>query len=259
MGRWLMRLALAAAGIMAGEIALAYTEALPHGGPTLDAHELLRYLHIVLLVFWLGPDVAIVVAGSFAANPALNAAQRAGAARMMEYYEIMPRVCMSLMLTVGGLLSEHVGLAHPWWQMAGIWLLGPVWLGLTLAAYFGAAGAGTLAGRLERLLRMVLVVAVPASVAYSISTGRLAEAPYVGGKLLLFALILVLGLLAARAWAPFRDGVRRLAVEGTSAALDAQVTTSFRAGRRYVIGVWIALALAALSGVVQPGVVDPMP
>ena len=224
---------------------------------TLSAHELTRYLHVVLLVFWLGPDVGIVIAGTHATNTALNAAQRAGAARMMQYYEIMPRVCISLMLTVGGILSGQVGLEHPWWQMAGIWLLGPVWLTLTLVAYFGgSAGAGALATRLEQWLRIVLIVAVPASVAYATATGRLDAAPYVGAKLMLFALILLLGLLARRAFAPFLDGIRQLPVTGATPALDRAMTASFGRGRRFVLATWAALLLAALLGIVQPGVPD---
>jgi hypothetical protein len=227
------------------------------GGLTLTAHDLTRYLHVVLLVFWLGPEVAIMIAGNHAVSPALNAAQRAGAARMMEYYDIMPRVCMSLMLTVGGVLSEYVGLAHPWWQMAGIWLLGPLWLALTLGAYFGgSAGAGALAERLEQWLRLAVIVTVPISVGYSTATGRLAEAPYVGSKLLLFAIIVLLSLLARRAYRPFRDGVRELAAGNASPALDETMRASFVSGRRFVFGIWAALLLAALVGIIQPGVPD---
>lgn len=43
---------------------------------------------------------------------------------MMNLVDVIPRAAISLMLTVGGLLSEYVGLEHPWWQMAGIVLLG---------------------------------------------------------------------------------------------------------------------------------------
>lgn len=238
--------------------ALAHETASSAGAMVLNGHDLLRYLHVVLLVFWLGPDVAIVIAGSYAANTGLNAAQRAGAARMAEYYSIMPRVCMSLMLTVGGVLSEQVGLDHPWWQMAGIILLGPVWLVLTLFAYFGSGGSASasLASRLERWLRVALIIGIPVSVGYSTVTGRLAAAPYVGSKLLLFALVLALGLLANRAFAPYLAGVRQLAANGASTGLDQAITTSFARGRRFVVATWAALLLAALMGVVQPGVPD---
>jgi hypothetical protein len=197
-----------------------------------------------------------MVAGNHVINPALNAAQRVGAATMMHYYEIMPRVCMSLMLTVGGVLSEHVGLTHPWWQMAAIWLLGPVWLVLTLAAYFGV---GATAPKLEEWLRIALIVAVPVSVSYSVATGRLAEAPYVGGKLLLFAVILLLSLLARYAFQPFSEGVKQLANQGASTVVDRSMRQSFSRGRRYVLASWAALLLAAFLGVVQPGVPDEEP
>jgi hypothetical protein len=224
------------------------------GDLTLTAHEVARFLHVVLMVFWLGPEIGIMIAGVHAIDATLSAAQRRAAARMMEYYEVLPRVCMSLMLTVGGLLSEQIGLEHPWWQAAAIWLLGPVWLALTLAAYFGpSAGAGAAASRLDLALRVALIIGIPISVAWSVSTGRLAEAPYVGGKLLLFAAILLLGLLARRAFRPFVEGVQQLASQGASAELDARMRSSFASGRRFVLGIWAALLLAALMGIVQPG------
>lgn len=252
--RWVIGTVLTG-GLLAAGVVMGHEAVTATGNATLTAHDLLRYLHIVLLVFWLGPDVAIMVAGSHVVDTRLNAAQRAGAAQMMRYYEIMPRVCMSLMLTVGGVLSEYVGLEHPWWQMAGIWLLGPVWLVLTLLAYFGAGpGAGETAARLEGWLRVALIVGIPVSVSYSIVTGRLAEAPYVGGKLLLFAVVLILGLLARRAFGPFNADVAVLASAGASPALDQSLRESFVRGRRWVLASWAVLLLAALSGVVQPGV-----
>ena len=252
---WLFALAFA----LVASVAFGHDEA-PHevaGDLTLSAHELTRFLHVVLLVFWMGPEIGIMVAGHHAVDTSLSAAQRAGAARLMQYYDIMPRVCMSLMLTVGGVLSEQVGLEHPWWQMAGIWLLGPVWLALTLWAYFTASdGAAGLADRLETALRIVLIVAVPVSVAWSISTDRLAAAPYVGGKLILFAAVLLLGLLARRAWGPFRAAAKELLASGASAELDARMTGSFRSGRLYVYLMWVALLVAALMGIVKAGAPD---
>ena len=250
----MLRLVLAlACAILMGDAAWAHTVG-QSGGLTLSGHDLTRYIHVVLLVFWLGPEVAIVVAGNYAVSASLNAAQRAGAARMMQYYELMPRVCTSLMLTVGGILSEQVGLTHPSWQMAGIVLLGPVWLVLTLVAYFGASpGAGASATKLEQWLRIALIIGVPVSVAYSTLTGRLAEAPYVGAKLLLFALVLLLGLLGRRALGPFVAGVQKLSAPGASGTPDPAMTASYIRGRRFIVAVGAALMLAALLGIVKPG------
>jgi hypothetical protein len=251
--RGLRGIVLAGAALAAG-VAWSHEMAPDVGDLTLTAHELTRYLHVVLLVFWLGPEVAILIAGNHAIDTTLTASQRAASARMMTYYEIMPRVCMSLMLTVGGILSEQIGLEHPWWQAAGIWLLGPVWLVLALAAWLaGSRGARNAAVRLEEILRVVLIVGIPLSVWYSTSTGRLEDAPYVGAKLILFAAILVLGLFARRAFGPFTSGLQQLARDGASPALDATLASSWRRGRVFVLGIWAALLLAALLGIVQPG------
>ena len=80
---------------------------------------------------------------------------------MMTRVEMISRASMSLMLTIGGLLSHYVGLEHPSWQMAGIVLLGPVWLLLILAGFFhDGTSFGTTALRLETALRWVVIVAV---------------------------------------------------------------------------------------------------
>jgi hypothetical protein len=183
----------------------------------------------------------------------MNAAQRLAAAGMMPVIEMLPRVCISLMLTVGGVLSEYVGLEHPPWQMAGIVLLGPVWLSLTLLATLAGGAAGRQAATLDQWLRWLIVVSVVASVAYSAATGRLAEAPYVAPKLLLFAAVVFLGLMLRRRLDPFHEGLARLAAMGRSPEVDQQMERSLARARPFVHSIWAALLLAALLGVIKPG------
>jgi hypothetical protein len=230
---------------------------LAHGEPAdsrLSAHELFRFLHLLLFVFWIGPDVAVYIVSRATVNPAMNDAQRLAAARMMPVIDLLPRVCISLMLTVAGVLSEYVGLEHPPWQMAGIILLGPVWLTLTLVATLRSGTAlGRQAATLEHWLRWALVFGVLASVSYAIATGRLAEAPYVGSKLLLFAAALLLSLLLRARMRPFHEGIARLAAIGRTPDLDLQMTTSLNRARPFVHGIWAAVLAAALIGVIKPG------
>ena len=149
------------------------------------------------------------------------------------------------MLTVGGLLSEYVGLEHPWWQMAGIVLLGPVWLTLVLIGTFrDGTPFGASAQRFESWLRWLLIVAVPLSVAYSTVTGRLAMAPYVGAKLLLFAAVLLFGHL-------LRPGWRRSAGLASSPSGPSHRDEAMRQpcrSRPCSLAIWLALLAAALMG-----------
>jgi hypothetical protein len=201
---------------------------LPGAQDGVTTQEWLQFLHIFLFVFWLGPDVAAYIWSRKAVEAGAPPEMQAVSRQMMMRVEMISRASMSLMLTVGGLLSHYVGLEHPWWQMAGIVLLGPVWLLLILIGFFRDGTAfGATALRLETALRWVVIVAVPLSVLWSTLSGRLDVAPYVGAKLLLFAAVLL-------CWQLLRTGVPR--------------------SRLYLATVWTGLLVAALLGVMKPGV-----
>ena len=215
--------------VLAGSLCagLAMAAPVPGANDGVTTQELLQFLHIFLFVFWLGPDVAAYIWSRKAAEAGAPPEMQSVSRQMMTRVEMISRASMSLMLTVGGLLSHYVGLEHPWWQMAGIVLLGPVWLLLILAGFFrDGTPFGTTALRLETALRWVVIVAVPLSVAWSTFTGRLDVAPYIGAKLLLFAVVLL-------CWQLLRTGVPR--------------------SRTYLATVWTGLLAAALLGVLKPG------
>jgi hypothetical protein len=238
--------AVAAAGVAAG---------LGDPEPGLSLRELLVFLHVALFVLWLGPDFGVFLWSSKVANPALSVGQRLAAAQIMGRIDLIPRVAMSLMLTVGGVLSEYVGIEHPAWQLAGIVLLGPVWLALVLLTYLrqGTEAGATLA-RIDVWFRWALMAGIVASVTWSTVTGRLAGAPWVGWKLLIFAALLLIGALLRVRIRPFVEGVRALATSGPNAEVDRAMQASLAETKTYVLAMWTGLLLAALLGVVQPGV-----
>lgn len=222
--------------------------------PGVTTGELVGYLHLLLFVFWLGADAGVFICARGTVQPGLSAEQRLRTARLMSSIELAPRVSASLMLTVGGLLTEHVGVEHPPWQMAGIILLGPVWLTLVLISYYrDGTPFGALAGRLDAGMRALLVAAVPISVAYAWSTGRLAAAPYVAWKLLIFAVLMALGLLMRRTLKPFTEGLHALAAQGSTPEVENAMALAVGRSRPYVLAMWAALAAAAFLGISKPG------
>ena len=138
-------------------------------------------------------------------------------------------------------------------------------LTLVLIAVFRDGTAfGASAQRFESWLRWLLIVAVPLSVAYSTVTGRLALAPYVGAKLLLFALVLFFGHLLSARLEPLRLalaelGTADLATHGPSTARDQAMRVSLARSRPYSVAIWLALLTAALMGVLKPGVPRGLP
>lgn len=220
----------------------------------ITGYEVALVLHELLFVFWLGPDIGVYIWTTKAASAEMTPNQRVTAGRMMNIIDFFPRVCISLMLTVGGILTEAVGLDHPTWQWIGIILLGPVWLFLVVVAYFreGTEFGDTMA-RLDIVLRWIIVISVIVSTTYSMVTGRLESAPWVAGKLYLFALIVFMGLMMRRQMEPFVASLRRLETEEPGEEINRTMSASLGSARFYVFGIWVALLAAAWLGISQPG------
>jgi len=223
------------------------------GEPGITPQRLWTFAHLILFVFWLGADLGVVLAVRAAARADLLPAQRWRTLGLARSIDLAPRLAASLMLTVGGILTEYVGIGHPWWQMAGIVAIGPAWLGLVLLGHMAADHrAGAVAGRLEEGLRRLLIVAVPLSVAWSWFTGRLAPAPYVGVKLLLFAALMVLGLRVRVAWPALVPAGGPPGAGPAPVAAEVAVTR-LNAVLPLMLAGWLLLAVAAWLGIVRPG------
>jgi len=220
---------------------------------SISGYEVVLVLHQLLFVFWLGPDLGRYIWSTRAANTQLSPTTRITAGEMVQKIEIFPKVCISLLLTVGGILTESVGITHPWWQMVGIVLLGPVWLSMVLISHFSPkSNLGDLINRTDTLFRVFMAGAVLASVSYSWATGRLDNTPWVTGKLVLFAAILLFGLIARLRLRPFDNALVQIGSMGPSESVDKMMQNSLASARPYIFGIWIALAIAAWLGVAQP-------
>ena len=218
------------------------------------AYELVLFLHQLLFVYWIGPDIGVYYLSGQITNTALSVEQRLAAGQTMAAVDLVPRICLALMLTVGGILTEFVGVPHPTWQMVGLVLLGPVWLTMVLIIYFKRGTAlGEQVTRLDFWFRWVLIVGIIASTTHSWITDRLADAPWVGAKLLLFAAILFFGLLMRIQVRPLMAGIGQLATAGPSDQLNASMAASLKRTKPFVIAMWICILWAALLGVIQPG------
>jgi len=221
------------------------------------AYRLTLFLHQILFVFWLGPDIGVYMWSTKATNTELSPAQRISAGRMMQAIELLPRACMSLMLTVGGILTEMMGIQHPWWQMAGIVLLGPVWLTLTILVYMrSGTERGAQLVRLDELFRWAVIASVVLSVVYSVVTERLADVPWVTAKLMIFAAVVYFGLMMRKRLAPFALALDELESAGPTTETDRAMSASVSRARTFMFAAWIALAVAAGLGMVQPGTAE---
>ncbi|MCY3988074.1 MAG: hypothetical protein OXF94_05710, partial [Gammaproteobacteria bacterium] len=128
-------------------------------------HTIWLILHLVLFAYWLGGDIGVFYSTRMILNRSNTPDQRFMASRIMMWIDLLPRLCLSMMLTVGGILSEYVGVSHPPWQYAMIVLLGPVWFTVLLIMHFRHnASFMPLLTKLDLWFRWFLIAAIVVSV-----------------------------------------------------------------------------------------------
>ena len=138
--------------------------------------------------------------------------------------------------------------------MAAIVLLGPVWLTMVLTIHLKeGTSLGKTVTKVDFWFRWFMIAAIIVSVAYSFSTGRLTNEPWIGYKLLIFAFLIFCGLMIRMNLGGFGVGLHRLAQGAISEAENAAMITSLNKVRGFVYAIWTGVIIEAVMGVVKPG------
>ncbi|TDJ47365.1 MAG: hypothetical protein E2O52_03265 [Gammaproteobacteria bacterium] len=230
----------------------------------MSLYEVLIIFHLLLFVYWLGGDMGVFYASGMSVDPKLSNAARVTAAKIMMNLDFVPRICMTLMLTVGGLLSSYNGVEHPQWQTVAFILLGPGWLSMVAFLHFAhGTDLSKLVTKIDYWFRWAIVVYLLWSVSYSFMfTDKLADAPWVGGKLLVFAVMVFCGLMI-RVYIPgYIQGIVTLRQEADKPSMSDEMnsimSTSLAKCRPYVLVIWAGLFIECWLGVVKPGNAVPV-
>ena len=218
------------------------------------AYAAVKYVHILLFVYWLGGDAGVFYSSTFMINPRLGREARLTAFKIFINLDMLPRYCLALMLTVGGILAEFVGYEHPLWQTIAIVALGPIWVWVV---YMVHAKEGTDFGRIlakgDYWFRFLMVFALLGSVAYHWTTGPLQPFPWLAAKLVVFAFLIFCGFMIRVKLPPFVEGFKMLAVGDATPQSDKLMHDGIMACRPYVWAIWVGVALSAWLGVWKPG------
>ncbi len=218
-------------------------------------YGLLDYLHILLLVFWLGTDLGVLLAARRVRDAALTPAERLTLLDLALRIDLLPRIAFSLMFAVGATLGYLGGtLPISGWALALLWALTALWLILTLA--LAAAEGKPRQGLLAAVQRIWLIaVALACGLAALWLLARGAEAPvpgWLGLKIALYGLVCLAAIGIERAFLPLIPAMGELAGSGSSAALETRISGAINHALRYVYSLYGLLFLAAFLGVTKP-------
>jgi hypothetical protein len=106
------------------------------GGRKLMETGIWVFIHILLLVFWLGTDLGVFILARAARRADLSFPQRAVLLQYGMVIDVIPRICLTISFPVGLHLTASMGyLSPPPAVFAAAWAIGLGWLALLYAMH----------------------------------------------------------------------------------------------------------------------------
>ena len=220
----------------------------------MDSQAVWIFLHVVLLVYWLGADIGVFYSSLQVIKTEHPPETRAGIVKVLTFVNYFPATASILMLPVGLQLAAGVG-ASPHHRRLADPGLGRR-LRLARPRHSSAKRRGTPLGKrlanADLGVRVVLIAVLGLAAAASFVGGEPFRNNWVALKVLLYAYILVCGLGIRFSFAPFGPAFRRLMAEGSTPEIEAAIRRPVLIVKPWVLALWGGLVVMALIGIAQP-------
>ena len=217
---------------------------------------LLKWLHILSMVYWLGGEWGIFNTSTHVIDRNLSMEERRRHMNTAYIIDIPARTGIILLMPIGMHMGYHWGI-QPYGgnYLIGMWLFVLAWLYICWAAFFyRETDKGIALTKLDEKVRYMLI---PLMLGASISS-LLGYGPFLAGemqkwfsiKLGLFAVLLIIGLILRfimREWTT----LFRVLAEGPNPEAEDKLETSLRLGRTLAYFYWIGIATVAFFGVTK--------
>lgn len=213
----------------------------------------LRWLHILAMVYWLGGEWGVFQTSRHVVDPNLSMEERRRHMETAYRIDILARTGIILLLPLGLHMGNMYGLqpfGGPW--LWGMWVAFGGWLGLCWAAF--AHRETDLGVRLtlwdERIRYVVIPVLLVSAVLSLLGLGPFLAGPglmWFSWKILIYSLLLVIGLylrFVMREWTQ----LFRVLAEGPNPEVERKLAKSLRFGKRLAYVYWVGIAATAFLG-----------
>lgn len=226
----------------------------------LGAYELpvLKWFHIVAMVYWLGGEWGVFQTSYFVVNWRLPLDERRRHMQTAYRIDILARTGIILLAPLGLHMGHLWGLQPYGGAALGVmWLLVATWVGLCWAAY--AHRETDLGIRLTKIDEAIRFVVIPVLLICAVSS-LLGHGPFKADegmrwyslKIMIFSGLLVIGLKLRFIMREWTILFRRLAEPGEHPQEEAQLERSIRFGRSLAYLYWVGILTVAFLGAVKP-------
>ena len=224
----------------------------------IDELALLRWLHIIAMVYWLGGEWGVFQTSYNVINRNLGLDERRRHMETAYRIDILARTGILLLFPLG----FHMGLTwgiHDYggWWLVGLWATFVAWLSLTWSAFiYRETDRGLWLTRIDERLRFVFIPLVLLCATSSL----LGYGPFLAGdgqlwfstKVLVYGMMLVIGLYLRFVMREWTELFRVLAQNPDDAGAEATLDRSIRHARIMAYIYWTGIASVAFLGVAKP-------
>ena len=218
-------------------------------------------LHILLLVYWLGADLAVFYSSRWVLRADTSPEARGVALKIMHFMDFSPRLALVLFLPSGVSLmaADEFGRdTFAGWPVVAVWLASLLWLTLVYLDYQRPGFRyAALVKRLDLLGRFGLVAGLLAVSAYTLLADRpfdvTTNPKWLGAKVGLYAIAIACGIGIRYRLRPFGPAWVELQTTGSTPDVERRLSSAINGSIPWVAVIWTCVIGAAALGVFKPG------
>ena len=217
------------------------------------SHEFWLFIHILLLVAWLGTDVGVLVGGLESKNSELSNETRGKILGIGMLLDMFPRTAMTLMLPTGMQLGLSLGMI----QFSSstillVWLFSITWLVVTWLRYLNEnKPLGELCTKLCILIDAIVLVACLWIAISSFGDNSPIVTPWLASKVLIFGLIALTTIALEFLFLPGVIAFVGIMTEGSTPEREATYSKSMNITIVSVLVIYALVLLSAWIGITK--------
>jgi len=222
---------------------------------TIGTYNALLLLHVLVFVYWLGADLAVLYAAKYGADESLSIETRQTIGDIMAFVDLFPRLSVPLIGATGVTMAFLSGafVVHEFWVWS-TWLAALVWVSSNLFVFLNRANPERIQSvvRFDAVWRISMLVAIVGVAAASYVGFGITSNMSLIAKLMIYAIAIALSLILRVLFKPYRPALARIAAGGDSAADSAIMKKALVGAKPVVILIWSLTIAAAAIGLWKP-------
>ena len=216
----------------------------------MNEYLLFKLAHVIAFVYWLGGDLGTFYASRYVIRTDIGVEARSTALKIMMGCDQGPKICMPLILATGLAMTQEAGLIMlPEWVPPVVWLVCLVWVLNVIYLYYSQNQVlKETITKIDFYCRIVVAVSVASVAIAGLNDSTFIKDEWLCYKMLVFAGLVVSGLMIRIQLKPFTPAFVRLVTEGASEEVNSTLSRSVQRASVFVYSIWIGLLVCAALG-----------